>query len=112
MLYVVHIEVDNDRNDEWFMWMRASHIPDVLRTGCFSDATVVRDFEADTEQRIAYRILYRAHSDRAFERYQREFAAPLQAEHTERYDGCFAAHRELLPIVNRLDATAFADESE
>jgi hypothetical protein len=112
MLYIVHIAIDNDRNDEWFRWMRDVHIRDVIDTGCFSDATVVRDFDADTGERTAYRIFYRAYSERSFDRYQREHASALQAEHTERYQGCFDADRELLPIVNRMSADPRTGEEE
>ena len=62
MLYVVYIAIDNDRNDEWFRYMRDEHLGDVLATGCFSDVTMARDFDADTAERTAYRIIYRAKS--------------------------------------------------
>ena len=101
MLYIVHIAVLNDRSDAWFRWMRDVHIDDVLGTGCFSDATMVRDPDADDAEHIAYRVLYRARSAVDFTRYQEEFAAPLQADHTERFGDCIRAHRETLPVLAR-----------
>lgn len=101
MLYAVFVAVENEHNEVWFRWMRDEHISDVVDTGCFSDATLVRDPDADTETHTAYRILYRAHSDSAFERYQREFGEALRAEHIARFGGVTHAHRELLPILLR-----------
>ena len=103
MLYVVFVAVDNDSNDAWFRWMRDDHIPDVLATGCFGDATIVRDAESDTEHETAYRILYRAHSEAAFERYQREFGPALRDDHVARFGSVTRASRELLPILLRRD---------
>ncbi|MFW5968925.1 MAG: DUF4286 family protein [Persicimonas sp.] len=104
MLYIVYIAVDRDRIEEWERWMRRVHVPDVLETGCFSDATMARDAGRDTDERAAYRIVYRAHSKEAFEEYQSEHAAALQEEHTERYAGAFEASRDLLDVVERFDA--------
>lgn len=104
MLYVVHISVDNDRNDEWFRYMRDEHLRDVLDTGCFHDVTMVRDPEADSQERTAYRMFYRAHSAAGYERYKAEHSARLQTDHTVRFGDAISAHRELLPIIVRLDA--------
>lgn len=105
MLYVVFVAVENSRNDEWFRWMRDEHVAEVLATGCFRDATFVRDADADTATQTAYRIIYRAHSDAAFERYQAEFGDALRAEHTRRFGDVTIARRELLPILMSLDAS-------
>lgn len=109
MLYIVHIAVANDRNDEWFRWMRDVHIDDVLETGCFCDATMVRDPEADDVDHTAYRVLYRAHSDGAFRRYQAEHAKRLQEDHTSRFGDVIRARRELLPIIIRCTAKSSSE---
>jgi tellurite resistance protein len=99
MLYIVTVRIDADIADEWQAWMQDVHVPDVMDTGCFATAAMVRCEDEDTQSRRAYRIVYRAHSEGAFQRYQDEFAEPLQAEHTERYERKFDAGRELLPVV-------------
>ncbi len=99
MLYVVIIAVENSRREEWVRWMRDEHIGHVLDTGCFNDATFVRDKDADTPTHSGYRILYRASDMQAFERYQREFGPALRDDHVRRFGGCTTARRELLPVV-------------
>ena len=106
MLYIVFIAVNTDRNDEWFEWMRSTHVREVVATGCFTEATIVRDPDADTATQTGYRVIYRAHSDRAFQRYQREFGEALREEHVELFGDCTVARRELLPILLRTDAIA------
>lgn len=99
MLYIVFISVDNDVHEDWYLWMRDVHVGDVLDTGCFYDAIVARDVDADTETRTAYRILYRAYSESAFRRYEAEHAPALKADHANRYAGRVEARRDILPIA-------------
>lgn len=101
MLYVVHIAVDNTRLAEWKAWMYDAHVDDVLATGCFERAIALRVPDADTGSRTAFRIEYLARSAADLERYQREFAPPLQHDHTSRFEGAFSARRELLPVEKR-----------
>lgn len=106
MFYLVYVWVDREIATDWLTWMCDVHVPDVVQTACFLDAFVVRDSEGDRDGRVAYRVLYRARSEAELERYQRDFAPALQAEHTERYEGRFEARRELLPIVHTVSASA------
>lgn len=99
MMYVVSIAIDAHRAAEWEAWMRATHVPDVMATGCFAHATLARDEGADRDGRTAYRVVYVAASAAALARYQAEHAAALQQDHTRRYEGAFAASRETLPVV-------------
>lgn len=99
MLYTVYIKIDLSRCDEWETWMRRVHIPDVVNTGCFAHAVLARDAERDTDARKAYRVVYDALSEEAFDAYQKKHAPQLQKEHTERYQGAFEAYRDVLPVV-------------
>lgn len=99
MVYIVSIRIDADIADDWKQWMEEVHVPDVMETGCFASAAMARDADRDSEERRAYRIVYRAHSREAYEEYVAAHADALQADHTERYRGQFEASRQLLPVV-------------
>lgn len=99
MLYIVYIAIDRDRAEEWEQWMERVHMPDVMDTNCFTDSTLARDVGRDSAERQAYRVVYRAPSKEKFDEYQRDFAPPLQQEHTLRYDGAFEASRDELPVL-------------
>lgn len=99
MLYIVKIAVDRERAEQWEAWMRDHHIPEVMDTGYFRHGIMARDEATDSEARRGYRILYQAHSEALFHKYQEEYAEELQQEHTERYRGAFEASRELLPVI-------------
>ena len=98
MLYIVRVWVDKEVAEDWREWMRDIHIPEVVETGCFVRAYMTRDEGADTDERIAWVMVYHASSEADYERCKRDFAAALQADHTERYEGRVNASRELLPV--------------
>ena len=101
MLYLVYITIDGSLATDWVKWMVAVHIPDVIETGCFVSASLVRDAEADAHGRVGYRVLYRSATDADVDVYQREHAKRLQSAHTARYAGSFSARREVLPVVSQ-----------
>ncbi len=100
MYYVIYILVDGSRATDWVKWMVDEHIPDVMATGCFVSSSLVRDSDADDRKRVGYRAYYRTATDADMERYERDHALRLRAEHSTRYAGAFSARREVLPVVS------------
>jgi len=68
--YEVALEVNPDRVGEMEGYMRTEHIPEILRTGCFSRIT----FERSDSGR--FRTRYEAASREALESYFRDHAEP------------------------------------
>lgn len=97
ILYNVTVNIDNSVHDEWLDWMKSKHIPDVLSTGLFSDNKIFR-IKSD-EEGNTYSIQYFLESIEDYEKYQKEFAPKLQAEHSEKYKNKFAAFRTIMELV-------------
>lgn len=102
ILYNVTVSIDLDVHDDWLRWMKEEHIPDVMATGLFIENKVARIL-AEEEGGKAYSIQYLCHSMDDYEKYQREHAPRLQAEHSERYKGKFGAFRTLLHVIHHTD---------
>ncbi|NQX92876.1 MAG: DUF4286 family protein [Flavobacteriales bacterium] len=98
LIYNVTVNVDEDTVEDWLQWMRSVHIPDVLNTGCFLECRLTK-IMAYEEGGKSFSIQYLAESKELFDQYQSVFAPALQAEHTDRYNGKFAAFRTLLDVV-------------
>lgn len=99
ILYNVTINIDEAVHEEWLQWMKETHIPDVLATGMFIENRICR-IQAYEEGGISYAIQYVAPDKAHYDRYQQEFAKKLQAEHTARYQGKFAAFRTILEVIH------------
>ena len=52
IIYRVEITIEPGIEAEWLDWMKRVHVPDVLRTGCFSDCRIHKVLEAAEEEPI------------------------------------------------------------
>ncbi len=100
ILYNVTINIDNSVQDEWLQWMKSRHIPDVLATGLFVDSKIFRILSADEEEGNTYSIQYFLNSIDDYEKYQKEFSAKLQSEHTGKFRDKFVAFRTIMELVS------------
>jgi len=110
-VYNVTVNIDNDVAAEWLQWMQEIHIPDVLNTGCFIENRIFRVMaDEDSGGKTysvpdedsggkTYSVQYYFRTMEDMERYQNNYAAELQQEHTARYKEKFVAFRTLLEVV-------------
>jgi len=95
--YLVQISIDPDIADEWTAWMKGVHIPDVMNTGFFLSSSIYRCVDpAEADGRLNFAVVYECESLEKLEEYRKTAAPELQARHTERYAGRFAARRAVL----------------
>lgn len=98
IIYSVTVTIELAIEREWLDWMRRTHVPDVLRTGCFTGATIYKMFEATTDEQT-YVIQYQCSAMAEYHRYRDDFAAVVQKEHSDRFSGRFRASRQILEEV-------------
>ena len=97
IIYSVTVSIDKDAHEEWLNWMKVDHIPKVMATGFFKEYRILRVISHQQEEDSeSYNIQYECESMADLHRYQTQHAAELQKEHTDRYEGKFAAFRTLL----------------
>jgi hypothetical protein len=102
IIYSVTIAVEVQIEARWLEWMNAVHIPDVLRTRCFSAARIYEAVDAaDANDERTYVIQYDCHSLEEYHRYRDHFAAALQKEHSDRFAGRFRGSRQVLRELDR-----------
>ena len=96
-IYNVTINIDESVHQEWLQWMKEKHIIDVLKTGCFTAARVLKVLADD--EGVTYSVQYDFDNMEIYDKYCAEFAPALQKEHMDRYSNKFVAHRTLLERV-------------
>lgn len=103
ILYSVTITIQADIESEWVEWMKNVHVPDVLRTGCFTECRIhkVRGSEGDDP---VYIMQYQCGTIEEYHRYRDNFAPALQKDHTDRFAGKFQGSRQLLEEIARVEA--------
>ena len=98
IVYNVTVSIDENVAEDWINWMREWHIPDVMETGHFKESRLCR-VHGEEDGGVTYAITYVAFSEEDLNKYQKNHAPRLQAEHSEKFAGRFAAFRTLLSVI-------------
>lgn len=101
ILYSVTVSIDQNVANEWITWMRETHVPEVMATGCFIESKICRLINAEEDGGLTYSFQYLAKDQAEYDRYQNNFAKALQKDHSDKYAGKFAAFRTLLHVLDR-----------
>jgi len=99
--YSVTISIQAGIESEWMNWMRKVHVPDVLRTGCFSKCWIYRVLEFENAE-PTYVLQYSCQSVDDYHHYRDHLAAALQKEHTNRFTGRFRGSRQIFEEVAQI----------
>lgn len=97
-IYSVTIAIEASIEPEWIEWMKSVHVPDVLKTGCFSECRINKVLGAETDE-PTYVLQYSCQSIGEYQRYRDNFAPALQKDHADRFGGRFRASRQLLEEI-------------
>lgn len=98
ILYNVTVSIDPAISEEWLAWMRSTHIPDVMATGCFIESRLSR-VHGEEEGGVTFAITYLSPSQEKLDEYQAKHAPLLQKDHSEKFAGSFAAFRTFLNVI-------------
>ena len=98
-IYNVTVNINEDVHAEWVKWMRETHMPDVMKTGCFVDNQMVKVLYVEDEGHT-YSLQYKFLEMVDIERYQKEHAPGLQADHTKKFKDKYTAFRTLLQVID------------
>lgn len=101
LIYNVTINIDESVHDQWLAWMRDKHIPDMLETGKFSHAKMVKVLVEDDMGGITYSIQYTTQDRQTLEAYYREDADRLRGEAQKNFPNKFVAFRTELEVISQ-----------
>jgi hypothetical protein len=99
VLYNVTVNVSDEVLEEWLQWMESTHIPEVLATGFFHTAKLMR-VHAFEQGGKTYAIQYTAPSMESYERYLKEASQQLQSKTELAFGDHVHAFRTLLEVVS------------
>ncbi len=100
VVYNVTVNVSDEILEEWLQWMESSHIPEMLATGFFNKALLVR-VHAFEQGGKTYAVQYTAPSMESYERYLKETAPQMQAKTELVFGDQVHSFRTLLEVVSK-----------
>lgn len=98
IIYNVTVSLDPSVEQDWLNWMKSTHIPDVMKTRCFTNARLAK-VQGKEAGECTYAISYDCPSEEKLQEYIKNYAMNLQKDHAEKYNGKFAAFRTLLDVI-------------
>ena len=99
-LYNVTIKVTNAISLQWLEWLKNEHVPEVLATGCFSNARILRILDIDDSEGPSFAIQYMAENRAAYDRYIELFANDMRQKSFNKWGDQFIAFRSIMEAVN------------
>ena len=100
IVYNVTIKVDHSIAGPWLTWLQEEHIPEIIKTGCFTDARILQLLETDEGDGLTYAVQYNANSKALYNRYIREHAEDMRKKATEKWGNKFIAFRSVMQVVH------------
>ena len=99
IIYNVTIKVEESIAEAWLDWLLNEHIPDVMKTGCFSSHQVVRLLEVDETEGPTYAVQYSADSKADYNRYIQLYATEMRQRSFDKWGNSFIAFRSVMQVV-------------
>ena len=100
VVYNVTIKVDHSIAENWLYWLKEEHIPDIINTGCFTHATILRLLEVDDTEGPTYAVQYHAGSETLYNQYIDKFSDEMRKKGTEKWGNKFIAFRSVMQVVH------------
>src|SRR5687768_4286425 len=100
IIYNVTTKVDHVIAEAWLHWLKTEHIPEVVATGCFTHAVILRLIEVDETEGPTYAIQYYAASKAFYNRYISNFAEEMRKRSFSKWGEGVIAFRSVLQVVN------------
>jgi phosphoribosylamine-glycine ligase len=100
ILYNVTINIHESVHDQWMDWMQTKHIADVLATGKFTSARMVKVLVEEEMGGTTYSIQYTTDSKETLEKYYNEDAPRLRDEGYQLFGEKMLAFRTELELIS------------
>ena len=100
IIYNVTINIHGSVHDQWLAWMQDNHIKDVLATGKFSSARMVKVLIEEEMGGTTYSIQYTTENKATLEQYYLEDAPRLRDEGLALFGDKMLAFRTELELIS------------
>ncbi|MBB1193274.1 DUF4286 domain-containing protein [Flavobacterium sp. SOK18b] len=99
IIYNVTTNIHESVHDQWMIWMQHKHIPEILATGLFSSARLVRVLVEEEMGGVTYSVQYETESKETLQRYYQEHAPGFREEGARLFGDKMLAFRTELELI-------------
>ena len=99
IIYNVTINIDESVHDKWLSWMTEKHIPEIMATGKFVEAKMVKVLIVEEMGGTTYSVQYYAETKEKLEAYYKEDAPGFREEGARLFGDKMLAFRTELELL-------------
>jgi sensor domain CHASE-containing protein len=99
IIYNVTINIDDSVHEHWLSWMQEKHIPEMLGTGMFTEAKMVKVLIVEESGGTTYSVQFFTESKEKLEQYYNEFAPRMREEGARLFGDKMLAFRTELELL-------------
>lgn len=100
IIYNVTTNIHESVHNQWLQWMQQKHIPEILATGKFSSARIVRVLIEEEMGGTTYSVQYMTDSKATLEKYYQEDAPKLRDEALQLFGDKMLSFRTELELIS------------
>lgn len=100
IIYNVTLKVHESIKTEWLQWLKDEHIPDIIQTGCFTHAVILKLMEVDESEGPTYAVQYHAVSKSLYNNYIDKYSGEMRQKSFNKWGNKFIAFRSVMQVVN------------
>ena len=100
IIYNVTVKISWQIAEQWVAWMQQKHIPDIMKTECFSSHQFVKLLDIDEEEGPTYATQFYASTRAKVNIYIDEHAPTLRDDSFNKWGDQFIAFRSIMEVVN------------
>ena len=100
IIYNVTTNIHESVHDQWMIWIQYKHIPEMLASGKFISARLVRVLVEEEMGGVTYSVQYTTDSKETLERYYQEDAPKLNEEGVRLFGDKMLTFRTELQVIS------------
>jgi Domain of unknown function (DUF4286) len=100
IIYNVTTNIHESVHEKWMIWMQHKHIPEMLATGKFSSARMVRVLIEEEMGGTTYSVQYTTDSKETLQKYYQEDAPKLRDEALQLFGDKILSFRTELELIS------------
>ena len=100
IIYNVTTNIHESVHDQWLQWMQQKHIPEILATGKFSSARIVKVLIEEEMGGTTYSVQYTTDSKDTLQNYYQEDAPKLREEALRLFGDKMLSFRTELELIS------------
>jgi len=104
-IYNITTNVDPSIHEEWLDWMKETHIPDMLSTGCFYKSLMTEVMVKEEMGGITYSVQFTSKSKENLQKYLHNNDQEMQGKMKKLFGNKFGTFTTVMKIVREMKSS-------